>query len=300
MLTLILISSNEVFSEIRIEINVDDKIITNYDLKNEVNYLEILNPNLADLGYNQKIEIAKNSLINQIIKQKEIKKLIKIDINNSYIDDYFKNYYLNLGFKNEKEFEVILKKKTNYSLSEIKKKVETELYWNDLIYNKYIKLIKIDEEKIISKINALNDEYVKEYLLSEIVISKRKNEPIENFFKEIQVSINEIGFNNTANIYSNSESSKFGGKIGWVKEINLSQIIKEKIGKIKKGEFTDLIKLKNNYLILKVEDMRSSKITFDRETEIKKLINLETNQQLNRFSKIYFNKIKLNYSINEK
>jgi len=178
MLTLILISSNEVFSEIRIEINVDDKIITNYDLKNEVNYLEILNPNLADLKFNQKIKIAKNSLINQIIKQKEIKKLIKIDNNNSFVDDYFKNYYFNLGFKNEKEFEVILKKKTNYNLSEIKKKVETELYWNDLVYNKYFKQIKIDEEKIISKINALNDEYVKEYLLSEIVISKRKNNPM--------------------------------------------------------------------------------------------------------------------------
>ena len=63
-----------------------------------------------------------------------------------------------------------------------------------------------------------------EYLLSEIVF-KKKNEDINLLIKEIETSINEIGFNNTANIYSISESSKFGGKIGWVSESNLSEII---------------------------------------------------------------------------
>ena len=32
-----------------------------------------------------------------------------------------------------------------------------------------------------------------------------------------------MGFENTANIYSISESSKFGGNLGWIKENSLSK-----------------------------------------------------------------------------
>ena len=37
----------------------------------------------------------------------------------------------------------------------------------------------------------------------------------------------------------------------------------------------------------------------DQVKELNKLIQLETNKQLNQFSRIYFNKSKINYSINE-
>ena len=129
---------------------------------------------------------------------------------------------------------------------------------------------------------------------------KKKNKTIQDLLKEIKISIKEIGFNNTANIYSDSDSSKFGGKIGWVSQISLSKNIQEKLKLVNKGEFTDLIKLTNTFLILKIEDERTVESIIDKDKEIEKLISLETNKQLNRFSKIYFNKSRLNYSINEK
>ena len=43
-----------------------------------------------------------------------------------------------------------------------------------------------------------------------------------------------------------------------------------------------------------------SKIKIDEELMLKKMIDYEKNKQLNQFSNIYFNKIKVNYSINEK
>ncbi len=131
-------------------------------------------------------------------------------------------------------------------------------------------------------------------------LQKKKNRTIQDYLNEIKISINQIGFNNTANIYSDSDSSKFGGKIGWVSEISLSKNIKDKLSEINKGEFTDLIKLANNFLILKIEDKRVVEINIDKNKEVERLINQETNEQLNKFSKIYFNKSKLNYSINEK
>ena len=80
----------------------------------------------------------------------------------------------------------------------------------------------------------------------------------------------------------------------------MAKKIKEKLNLINKGEFTDLIKLGNNFLILKIEDIKIEKPVINKEKEIEKLIKLKSNEQLNRFSKIYFDKTKLNYSINEK
>ena len=117
---------------------------------------------------------------------------------------------------------------------------------------------------------------------------------------QIRLSINEIGFNNSANIYSVAESSKLGGKLGWVNEGGLSKPILEKLKLIDDGEYTDVIKLGNSYLILKVEKKRTNEVAIDKEKEVEKLIKAETNKQLNQYSKIYFDKSKINYSINEK
>ncbi len=296
----IFFSNKILLADIKIIVLVDDEIITNYDLENEINYLEILNSNLNQLNDNQRIEIAKSTLINQIIKKKEIKKFVTMENENQFINNYLKELYSRLGFDDEKEFENILKKKTNYDLSKIKEKIKIDLYWNDLIFNKYNNQIKINKEEMLAKIEVMQEDSKKEYFLSEIVFAKKKNKTIQDLYTEIKISIEEIGFNNTANIYSNSDSSKFGGKVGWVTEISLSETVKEKLKNINKGEFTDLIRLANNFLILKIEDERIVKTVIDKDKEIERLINLERNEQLNKFSKIYFNKSKLNYSINEK
>ena len=72
VITLIILgfSNNLLLADLKIIVKIDDEIITNYDLIKEINYLEILNPNLSSLSINQKKEIAKNSLINEIIKKK--------------------------------------------------------------------------------------------------------------------------------------------------------------------------------------------------------------------------------------
>ena len=299
--TLINFSNNLLLADFKIIAKVDNEIITNYDLIKEINYLEILNPNLADLGNNQKLEIAKNSLINEIIKKKEIKKFLKVEKkDNKFTEDYLKNLYSKLGIKNEEEFENKLKDKNIYNLSKIKDKINIELFWNELIYLRYKDQVKVDIESLISKVESLENQNRKEFFLSEIIFTKKKNVNLNDYIKEIKLSINEIGFNNTANIYSASESSKLGGKLGWVRDNSLSKSVSKELNKLNVGEYTDIIKLGNNFLILKIEDIRLSEIKIDKEKEIEKLIKIETNKQLNKFSKIYFDKTKINYSINEK
>ena len=299
IIVILLFSSNKLLlADLKILVKIDNEIITNHDLIKEINYLEILNPNLADLKDAQKLEIAKNSLINEIIKNKEINKFLEIDNDNPFTKDYLKNLYSKLNINSEEEFKKKLKEKNVYDLSKIKDKINIELYWNELIFIKYKNQVNVNREDLISKIDNLENK--KEFFLSEIVFVKKKNLNLNDFIQEIKLSINEIGFNNTANIYSISESAKFGGKLGWVIEDSLSEPINEKIKIINIGEYTDVMKFGNNFLILKVEDVRVNELKVDKEKQIEKLIKLETNKQLNKFSKIYFDKTKINYSINEK
>ena len=283
-----------------ISVMINDKIITNLDIEKESEYLKIFNPNLNNLEKKKILELAKNSLINEIIKKAEINKKINFNDENPFVDDYLKNIYTRLNYTDEKEFEIFLKKKKIYSLNEIKEKIKIEVLWNELIYLKYNNLVKIDKTKISSKINKLSNETKTEYLLSEIVFEKKKEDELQPLINKINLSIKEIGFNNTANIYSISDSAKFGGKIGWISQNNLSEQIFNKLNEKSKGDFTDIINIGNNYLILKIEDIKEITIEIDKNEETKKMINFETNKQLNQFSRIFFNKARLNYSINEK
>ena len=46
--------------------------------------------------------------------------------------------------------------------------------------------------------------------------------------------------------------------------------------------------------------LEKKNISINKDEELEKMIKFETNKQLNQFSKIYFDKSKINYSINEK
>ena len=223
-----------------------------------------------------------------------------LDKENPFVKDYLRDLYLSLNFKDESEFTKYLEEYSNYSIDEIKKKLKIEIMWNELIYSRYYNQLKIDKNEFQKKIDSLTNEPIKEYLLSEIVFKKEKDQTLEEQIDTILQSIKNVGFENTANIYSLSESSKLGGKIGWVSESNLSQKILKKLINLKKEEISEAIQLGNNYLILRIDEIRKKDISINKDEELEKMIKFETNKQLNQFSKIYFDKSKINYSINEK
>lgn len=301
-ITLIIIffySINFLNANIKIVVNVNDEIITNHDIHKESNYLKILNPQITILENDKIFELAKESLINETIKKKEINKLIRTEIDIELINKYIENLYLTLNIDNRDMFEKFLKKNQSYNIGELEEKIKVEFLWNKLIYSKYSNLVKINYNRIKSKIENLTNQEINEFFLSEIIFSKKKNRSINNYIDEIKLSINDIGFNNTANIYSISDTSKLGGKVGWISENSLNQDILTKLKSINVGEYTDVIQLQNNFLILKIEDIRINQNNLDKQKEFEKIVEIETNKQLNQFSKIYYNKIKKNYSLNE-
>ena len=255
-------------ADINIDTIVDGKVITNHDIEKESEYLKVLNKNLSQLNQDQISTLAKNSLIKEIIKKDEIIKVLDINQDNPFVKDYLKDLYSKLNYKNEDEFLNELAIRNTYNIEQIKEKISIELFWNELIYLKYSKLLKINKEKLINKIENLEDKTQNEYLLSEIVFNKKKDQTLESLVNQIKISINEIGFSNTATIYSISESSKLGGKLGWVNENSLSKLILNKVSSVKEGENTDIIKIGNNNIIIKIDQIRINTIEIDKETRL--------------------------------
>ena len=299
LIQLSLISKSSSSENITIVGKISNEIITNYDVKKETSYLKILNPNLSNLDDKKIFKIGKNSLLNELIKKKELEKFFDFNKKNTFLEQVFQNFYKDLNLKNENEFKKYLSNKKTYSADEIKEKLKIEIIWNQLIYELYNRQVNIDENELLKRI-ADEKNFINEYLLYEIFFKIESSENLNKKKEKILSSISDIGFNNTANLYSISETSNYGGKIGWVKETNLSEIIKIELEKIDIGQHSKIIQIRNNFLILKIEDKRSSSKIIDKKAQLEELKKFEVNKQLNLYSNIHFNKIRINYSLNEK
>jgi len=287
-------------TQIKIELKINNEVITNYDLKKYEQYLTALNTNLSNLDKETLEKITKNSIINEKIKINELEKYFDLKKENNFLDNFLKEYYLRMGFKTKADFEKHLSL-YDQNIEIIKEKLNIELMWNQLIFDKFNNQVKINEEKIIEEINNQQkiNQNILSYNLSEILFELKKNETLQEKYELIKKSISAIGFENTASLYSISESSNSGGKIGQVDQNNISNSIFTKIKDLKSGETSEPIKVKNNFLILKINEINEVEKIFNFEKEVSNLIQIKRNEQLNSFSKIYLDKIKKNTIIDE-
>ena len=273
---------------------INNKIVTNIDIKNESKYLLALNPQLKNIGEKQRMYIAEQSIIKEMIKENELLKYYNLNQDDELLDKIIKNFYIKLGINNKESFENYLKD-FDLTTTDIKKKIEIETMWNRLVYDKFENVIQINEERLKEKIRSQkNSTNKKSLLLSEIVFEENSNENLDKMIKKIYKSIDEIGFENTANIYSVAESSKFGGKIGWVEEQNLSVDLMKELNRIKVNQISRPINNGTFLVILKINDIKNLVIKKDLDKELKKLILFEEDRQLANYSKIYYNKLKIN------
>ena len=288
-----------VSSEIFIKAKINNQILTNFDVKNEKNYLLALNPSLRNLSTEEINKFATDSLINENVKRIEIEKRYEILQNKKMINKVIKDIYTGLGISNINEFEQYLDK-YSIGLDLVKKKISIEIAWNDYIFNKFNRSILIDEDKIKDKISKLSKQNKTEnILLSEIIFTIKDSESLESKFNNIKNSIDKIGFEETAKIYSVSDSRKNGGKIGWVYKTQLSKKILNEIDKIDVGQLTKPITTPGGFILLKLNDKKDEILNIDKEEQFKKAINFEKNRQLTIYSTLQYKRVYNKSIINE-
>ncbi len=296
---LIFLNTTSSYSKIQIKYKIGNEIITNIDIVNEGNYLIFLRPNLADLPDKEIKKIAENSLIREIIKKKELEKVFKNINKKEYTQSIKQNLFSFKKVDNEEEFLNLLKK-SDIEYDKILQKIKYEGLWNELIFRKFNKSIKIDEKKLKRKISSkISSKKKYEYNLSEILFELDKNEIFEEKYKEILNYIKLNNFKSAASKYSLSNSSNRGGQIGWIKETLLSDDLLNILNKLKKNQLTKAIKYPNGYLILKINEKKQMKEIVNIDKELEEIIKFEKNKQLNQFSLLYYKKLKQNTVIDE-
>ena len=285
-----------------IKYKINNEIITNFDLIKEEKYLVALNPKLSNLEKNQLGSLAKNSIIDEKVKKIELEKFFELNKNKDdpVLKSIVKDLFNNIGLVDEKSITTHL---SSYDLTFewVREKIEIETLWNNLIFNRYKDQIVLDLDKLKKELkkDIKNKKGSKSYLLSEIFFNPTSEISLNEMKKQIKGSIEKKGFNNTATIFSISDSAKTGGKIGWVDESSLSPMITDKIKDLKINEITNFIELSNGHIVLKIEDIKITKKKIDEKKALNNKIFFEKNKQLAQFSKILFNKIKQGTSIRE-
>ena len=284
--------------ENKILLKIENQIITSLDVNNEYKYLVALNPTFKDSKKDDVIELSKRSVLQEKIKKIEIdKNFNNPKIPQKFLEQILQNIYSKIGFANLDEFEKYLLSK-NIDLEIVKKKLEIEALWNELILMKFSSKIKINEKELRNRIKN-NNKFIKSYLLSEITFEILNIKELDSKFKEISKVIKDKGFEFAALKYSTSPTSNLGGKLDWINENSLNKDIRLIINNLKMNDFTKPINVPSGFLILKIDDIKNTKIEIDIDKEFKKLENYEKNNQLNQYSKIYFNKVKKDLEISE-
>jgi len=284
--------------ENKIMIKIENQIITSIDINNEFKYLAALNPGMKNISSKDMIKFSKKSIIQEKIKQIEIEKNFDNPIiSQKFLEQILQRVYSRIGLSSLSDFKKYLIN-NDIDFENVKNKLEIEALWNELILIKFSSKVKINEKELKERIRN-NNEYLKSYLLSEIFFEVSNTNELDNKFQEISKVINEKGFDFAALKYSQSQTSNVGGKLDWININSLNKNIRAAINNLEINDFTKPINVPGGFLILQINDIKNNKIEINFDREFQKLENYEKNNQLNQYSKIYFNKIKKNLEISE-
>ena len=283
----------------KIILKVDNNIITTLDIYEEINNLKFFNKNLSNIDNEEIYQIAINSLTKHEVKKIEILKNFKQFelVNQKPVENIIQRTYEELGFKELSDFKNELKK-NDINFQKYKEKLEVQILWNQIIYQKYNKKITVNEKEILDKIKS-RDAKNKSFNLSEIIFQIEEINNLENFYQEITEYINKFGFENAALKYSISDTASNGGELDWVDEDLLNDVIVQILNKLENGAITKPIRISSGFLILKKKDIRENDKKIDVKEELVKVINFEKEKQLSSYSNLYFNKVSKDLKINE-
>ncbi len=290
ILSIIFLSKNAIAQiNNKIILKVENEIITSYELKNKI----LTTLFLSNQEINQSnIDKLKKKSVELLIEDKL--KLIELKKYNFEADNSRTRKYLNSISSNNIQNLIENFNKNNLDFDLFKKEVETQLKWQELIYNIYKNKISIDENIINDELKNLmgKNTNFKEFKISEIEIFASENDN-KNKIKEVQDEINKNGFSVAAIKLSMSTSSKNKGNLGWINSKSLSNQIKDIITSMKVGDVSKPIFQQDRILFLKLDDTREISLnTNDIEKFKNKIIDQKKNELFNLYSKSHLSKLR--------
>jgi len=179
-----IVSANQ--STHKIEILVNDKIITNYDIAQHFAINSILdNINItsenSDFLYNKTI----NELVDMKIQQTKINEYdVKIQDNNR---EYYENYYFkSKRLDKDKVYEIIRSNKLDIDV--LKEKINTSIAWEQLTAGLFLHTISISNSEVSELLK--NDESLSPELAKRILTNKQVQLKSDKYLRDLRAEAN--------------------------------------------------------------------------------------------------------------
>ena len=276
--------------------NVDDQIISSFELKNRIKTVIFLgNQELNQIAINKAKNESMRHLIDSKLKKNEIRKF-NIDIEEN---DRVRDYIQRLSYQFDTDVPGLKKKFNNAEIDYelFLEDIKIEFAWRQLIYRIYNKEVEsnINKDQIEKELKEIikNQKNIIEFKLGEIEIFLEENSQVEEKIKEIKQQISEIGFENTAIKFSSSSSSLEGGNIGWINSESLSEKIRKLVAPLKINGVSDPLIQPKSVLFLKLLDKRGKKVeNINLEEMRNKIIQDKENEILSLFASSHLTKIR--------
>ena len=170
----------------KIIVSVGDYPITTVDLLKEVKLIAILSDTEINQNNREQIKgLAVKSLIKRNIKESEIKRRNIYKYNKKQLDALILNTSKKLGVDQQGLKQIL--ERNNLSFKELKKRFETDLKWNYMIFQIYKNKISLNtaeiENKIQIKIESLKDNSDQKEinLIKEKIINQEKEKKLKMF-----------------------------------------------------------------------------------------------------------------------
>ena len=274
----------------KIVLKIENQIITDFEVKNKIlSTLLLTQQDVTQKNVNSQKERSLQLLIQH--------KLKKIELSNHDIKsdkNQINNYLSSISSNSPTELEKIFKN-NNVDYQLFLEEIETQLKWQQLIYQIYATKIEIDENVIDQEVNNIinNKSKIEVFKISEIELILKNDGTDESRVSNLLKEIEENSFEKAAVRFSMSDSSKNNGDLGWVNGKSLSKIIYNIINVMEIGQISEPIRRQNTILLLKLSDKKtSSSSSINRDELKKKIINLKKNELFDLYSRSYLSKLR--------
>ncbi len=159
----------------RIEILVNENVITKYDILQRMKINSILgNVELNNDNYNELMSAVVDDLVVEQLKNKKVNEY-NINLDKEEFNQYEKRFYSSIGYEKKELKELFSINDINYKY--LFNFIEIEAKWQKLIYGLYLRVTSVTEQEISDLINKnpdLNKEIAKEIILQKQLDIKSK------------------------------------------------------------------------------------------------------------------------------
>ncbi len=166
----------------RIEILVNDKIITKYDIVQRVKINAILNRlEINDNNYNQLVTSVIDDLIIEKLKNEKIEEY-NITFNEDEFSRNEERFYSSINYQKEELESLFLLNNINYD--NLQEFIEIELKWQKVIYGLYLRVTSVTDQEISDLIS--NNPGINEEIASELIMQKQLDIKSKKLIKDLR------------------------------------------------------------------------------------------------------------------